>query len=184
MKPKLILLNGPPGIGKSTLSARYANEHTPALNIDVDRLRDSVGKWQENQDVSMVQKYKFAYAMAEIHLYDGYDVVVADTIEALEVCNRFEAIAEKCGAILREVVLIAPIDEAIERCKTRARSMGYSTGFRPGGTLESGGKEEMLKRIYAEMIEAVNGRPNTVKILSTEGSIEETYQLLLAAVGE
>jgi predicted kinase len=182
LKPKLILLNGPPGIGKSTLSQRYANDHPPALNIDVDRLRDAVGQWQENQDVSMVQKYKFAYAIAEIHLSDGYDVVVADTVEDIRVFERFEAIADKCGALMCEIVLIAPVDEAIQRCKARARRMGYPSGFRTGGTLESGGKEEMLKRIYAEMIGVVNDRPNTVEIRSQDGFTEETYQQLLVAI--
>lgn len=184
MQPKLILLNGPPGIGKSTLSRRYADEHAPALNIDVDRLRDSVGQWQANQEVSMVQRYKFAYAMAEIHLNDGYDVAVADTIQDIQVCERFEAIAAGCGALLCEVVLIAPLDEAIERCKARARRMGYPSGFRTGGTLEQGGKEEMLRRIYCEMLDVVDSRPSTVKIESREGHIEETYQQLLAVTEE
>jgi hypothetical protein len=130
----------------------------------------------------MVQRYKFAYAMAEIHLYDGYDVAVADTIPDPEVYDRFEAIAKKCGAILHEIILIAPVDEAVERCKARARRMGHASGFRPGGTLELGGREEMLKRIYAEMMNAVNARPNTIEIRSTEGSIEDTYKQLLAAV--
>lgn len=184
MKPKLILLNGPPGIGKSTLSRRYAEEHSPALNIDVDRLRDAVGGWQERQDVSMVQKYRFAYAMAQIHLSDGYDVAVADQIENPKVYERFEAIAKTCGAIMHEIVLIAPLDESIERCKARARAMGYPTGFRPGGSLEMGGREAMLTRLYTNMMGVVDSRENTVKIRSQEGAIEQTYQQLLTAIDD
>ncbi|MBA3302830.1 MAG: AAA family ATPase, partial [Acidimicrobiia bacterium] len=37
--PRLILLNGPPGIGKSTLAQRFVDEHPLALNLDLDAVR-------------------------------------------------------------------------------------------------------------------------------------------------
>jgi predicted kinase len=37
--PRMILLNGPPSCGKSTLARRYAQEHPLSLNLDVDRIR-------------------------------------------------------------------------------------------------------------------------------------------------
>jgi MoxR-like ATPase len=33
---RLVHLNGPPGIGKSTLAAVYADRHPGTLNLDVD----------------------------------------------------------------------------------------------------------------------------------------------------
>jgi adenylate kinase family enzyme len=44
---RLVHLNGPPGIGKSTLSALYADRHPGTLNLDVDTLHLLVGGWQD-----------------------------------------------------------------------------------------------------------------------------------------
>jgi predicted kinase len=43
---KLLLLNGPPGSGKSTLARHYADDHPPALALDVDRIRAMLGGWR------------------------------------------------------------------------------------------------------------------------------------------
>ena len=45
--PSLIHVNGPPGIGKSTLAALYADRHPGVLNLDIDRLHVLVGGWQD-----------------------------------------------------------------------------------------------------------------------------------------
>lgn len=41
--PQLILLNGPPAVGKSTLAARYADDHPGTLNLDIDLLHPLIG---------------------------------------------------------------------------------------------------------------------------------------------
>jgi 2-phosphoglycerate kinase len=41
---RLILLNGPPGIGKSTLAQRYVDDHPLALNLDIDSVRRLLGR--------------------------------------------------------------------------------------------------------------------------------------------
>lgn len=45
--PRLIHVNGPPGIGKSTPADLYVKRHPGALNLDVDRLHELVGGWQD-----------------------------------------------------------------------------------------------------------------------------------------
>ena len=35
---RLIHLNGPPGIGKSTIASAFADRHPGVLNLDIDRV--------------------------------------------------------------------------------------------------------------------------------------------------
>lgn len=182
MKPKLLLLSGPPGIGKSTIAQKYVDEHPMALKLDIDLVWWMMGQWQASRPHSHKQKMKLAYALAHTHLYEGYDVIVAQDLESLDYYKEFEAIANTCKADLREVTLLAPLDEAIERCKARGRALGYKTGFRPGGILESEGKEKKLEQMYNTVLEVIEARPNMVVIQSELGQTDKTYQLLLAAL--
>ncbi len=45
--PRLIHLNGPPGIGKSTLAQMYVDKHPGVLNLDVDLIRGLIGGWRD-----------------------------------------------------------------------------------------------------------------------------------------
>ena len=46
--PRLILLNGPPAAGKSTLARRWSDDHPGTLLLDIDLLRTMVSGWQED----------------------------------------------------------------------------------------------------------------------------------------
>lgn len=174
MKPKLILLNGNPGMGKSTLAERYASEHPLTLNLDVDRIWHMMGQWQSSLDETHRLKRKHSYALAESHLAEGYNVIVADLMESVTTPEKFERIAKIHGALFREVALVAEPADAIERCKARARSMGYEDGFRPGGVLDLNGREQKLIEMYQNMQEVTRLRPNTVQIEPLLGDIEGT----------
>lgn len=45
---RLILLNGLPGVGKSTLARRWAADHPGTLVCDVDVLRTWIGGWRDD----------------------------------------------------------------------------------------------------------------------------------------
>ena len=44
---RLVLLNGPPGVGSSTLARRYLAAHPLAFCLDIDGMRRLLGQWQE-----------------------------------------------------------------------------------------------------------------------------------------
>ena len=73
---RLILLNGPPGCGKSTLAQMFVHEHPLALNLDIDRLRGQIGQWRARSHESGLLARQLALAMAGIHLASGHDVVI------------------------------------------------------------------------------------------------------------
>jgi predicted kinase len=90
--PHLIHLNGPPGIGKSTLAQRYVDEHPGVLNLDIDRLRALIGGWRERFAETGEIVRPVALSMAATHLrgrvgrssarfpVPGADVLILDTI--------------------------------------------------------------------------------------------------------
>jgi len=43
----MILLNGPPGVGKSTVARMYAHAHPLSLNLDIDQIRSLIGGWRD-----------------------------------------------------------------------------------------------------------------------------------------
>lgn len=178
MKPKLILLNGPCGIGKSTLAQRYIDEHPMALNLDMDDIRAMLGRWRTEKERSVVQKFKLAYSMTEIQLRAGYDVVVPNVLQT-EALEQFANIAENSGAIVCEIALMAPKDEAIRRFIKRGQADGNPTGFRPGGVLETGGGIAKLEQMYDDLETTLASRTNHKVIEPIDGDIDATYSQII-----
>jgi predicted kinase len=177
-----MLLNGNPGMGKTTLAQRYVDEHAMTMNLDIDNLWIMMGQWQASRPHSDRQKLKYAHALANMHLADGYDVIVPSLMQTTEQYEAFEHIASVNHAMFREAVLLSSPKDAIERCKTRARSQGHSEGFGPGGVLDTSGREQELTRMYENVLATVALRPNMVRVESVEHDIDGTYRKLLTAV--
>jgi hypothetical protein len=92
----LIHVNGPPGIGKSTRAALYADRHPGTLNLDVGRLHGLVGGWRDPaQDTHTILR-PVALAMTRTHLAGGRDVqlleVAANRPSAVVVRSQFGAV--------------------------------------------------------------------------------------------
>lgn len=104
--PRLILLNGPPGIGKSTLAQLYADDHPGVLNLDIDRLRTLIGGWRGRFTETSEIVRPIALSMAATHLRSGRDVVMPQYLGRLSEIERLEAVAQDSGAAFCEVMLM------------------------------------------------------------------------------
>jgi predicted kinase len=118
--PRLIVLNGPPGCGKSTIARRYAADHPLALALDVDTVRGLLGRWTEHPYDAGLAARAIALAAARTHLGAGHDVVVPQFVGRPEFLEQLEALATETGAEFHELVLMDEKQNALDRFSARA----------------------------------------------------------------
>jgi hypothetical protein len=178
--PRLIHLNGPPGIGKSTIAALYADGHPGTLDLDIDTLHRLVGGWRDRRHDTHQVLRPVALAMAATHLGGGRDVVLPQYLARVDAIEAFEDVATGHGADFVEVVLLDTLEESVARFDRREDRTEWDRHNRR--TVALGGGPTMLARMYDELLEAARLRPAAVVVRSEPGAIEETYALLVAAL--
>ena len=180
--PRLIHLNGPPGIGKSTLAGRYVDEHPGVLNLDIDLLRGMVGGWRERFTATGELVRPLALAMAATHLGAGRDVVLPQYLGRLSEIKRFEAVAHATGAAFVEVLVMDTREHSIERFSRRGASEQSSWHHYIGDVVAHAGGTASLAAMYDRLEEVRTARPEAVQIRSIEAAIGSTYEALIRAL--
>ena len=179
MQPKLIILNGALGVGKSTLAEKYSANHPLTLQLDIDEVRRMISHFREEKEISGPLSKKIAGEMARTHLQAGYDIVISQIFIHENDLDNFKNIAQECGVKYFEFLLSISKKDSIQRFIERGKNAGYSDGFRPGGLVTIGGREKKLEQMYDDMMTMISKRSNTIIIESIEGDSESTYQKLM-----
>ncbi len=146
-----------------------------ALNLDIDTLWFMMGQWEASRPTSHTQKMKLAYALASTHLEAGFDVIVAQHLEKEKYHVEFAKIAKATGAVCIEILLRNNLDVAIERFIKRGIASGYPSGFRPGGIVDTGGRERHIALMHKQVEEIASGRTDIKIIDVVDGEVEATY---------
>ncbi|MEV4346998.1 AAA family ATPase [Actinoplanes sp. NPDC049596] len=172
---RFVHLNGPPGIGKSTLSALLADRVPGTLNLDADKVHQLVGGWRDETVDTWPIAWSVVRAMAATHLDGGRDVVMPQYLARTERIDTFEQLAHEHGASFREVVLLDERAPAIERFHRRARDSDdpwirhHHLRADPG-------------EMYDKLTAAVRLRPAAVVVPSRARAVRETYDALVVAL--
>ena len=177
----LIHLNGPPGIGKSTLAALWAERHPGTLDLDIDQLHPLIGGWRDPARDTHALARPLGKALAAAHLGLGQDVVMPQNITRLSEVEAFEAIAHARGATFREVVLLDDRDAALARFEERTDDSAWNRHNRE--VVAALGGADFLGAMYDRLLEVLAARPGAVVLRSTAGAVEETYAALERALG-
>ena len=174
--PRLILLNGPPGIGKSTIARRFAEAHPLSLCLDIDVVRALLGGWRDDPEQAGRRARALAIEMARTHLAAGHDVVVPQLLARPGFIDQLEDLAAEVGVPFHELVLVAP--RPIATARLQARSRDRSQAGEPDEPLTSAAMDEVSDRLDA----LVAQRPEAVLVAAPEGDLDGTYARVLAAV--
>ncbi|WP_194822437.1 AAA family ATPase [Micromonospora sp. S-DT3-3-22] len=180
---RLIHLNGPPGIGKSTLSARYADRHPGTLNLDVDALHRLVGGWRDEEFDTWPVVWSLVRAMVTVRLAGGGDVVLPQYLATVDEIDGLAALAREQGASFHEVVLVDGREAAIERFHRRGRDSDDEWVHHHRRLIARAGGSAVLGTMYDDLMRVVRLRPGAVLVPSAAGAVQATYDLLLGALG-
>jgi predicted kinase len=181
--PRLIHLNGPPAIGKSTLAQRYVDQHAGVLNLDIDLVRRLIGGWREDFSASGRLVRPVALSMARAHLQGGHDVVMPQYLGQLSEIEKFEAAARESQAQFVEVFLMNTKAQCLRRFAERSRAATEPWHREVNDLVASSGGMPMLGQMHDQLTELMELRPDAVVVRSGEGAVERTYLTLLRALG-
>lgn len=174
---RLVHLNGPPGIGKSTLARRYVAEHPGVLNCDIDLLRTSIGGWDADYEMAGTLIRPAALAMIEAYLANGHDVVMPQMIVNPDELAKFEAAATRAGADYVERFLMDSATSSVARFHRRGQADPWNDLVR--AVVARKGGDDALVGFHADLERLLAHRRDAVVIASVEGDPDLTYRALL-----
>lgn len=121
-RPKLIILVGPPGAGKTTYTNKYIEEHPGTVHLSSDAIRKELHgdeSIQDNPGVIFDIMQKRAVAGLDFGydiIYDATNMTRKDRAGIIAACPKFVKI--ECH------IVWAPIEVCIKRDATRKRTVG------------------------------------------------------------
>jgi predicted kinase len=116
---RLVLINGPPGSGKSTVALSIAQDRPLTLALDVDAIKHALGRWDADPS-SGLHARRLSLAMAGEHLRSGFDVVVGQYLAKTPFIEDLDHLAGEFGAQFHEFVLDLDAPSLAARLAVRA----------------------------------------------------------------
>jgi len=169
----LLLVNGPPGVGKSTVARRWADDHPRSLVVEVDELRTRLGGWA-GDDGSRVLARELAVDLIRGHLTRGYDVVVPQYLGRPEFIERLGLVAAEVGTPFVEVLLSDDPGAIIERFRRRRAEYEREGLEHPELELDADAIAAELPLAHERLLRDAASR--AALVVSAEGGPEAAYR--------
>ena len=157
-RPKLILLVGIPGAGKTTYSKKYLEQNIDTVHLSSDSIRAELYGNESIQgnpaDVFSLMQKRAIEALNDGHdvIYDATNITRKDRACIISICPKFVKIEAH--------IIWAPIEECIKRDAARDRTVGKEV------------IDKMLKKFQAPYYDE---GIDEIKIIRPEDFIEYNY---------
>lgn len=126
--PRLVLLNGAPGVGKSTIAALVAERQPNAVAVDVDEIR--LGLPDTDPAASGRVARERAVELVREHLGAGRDVVIGHHLAKADFIEELAADAGDLDAEFVEILLMVPAGVLRQRHVEDGRTVTHSDATR------------------------------------------------------
>ena len=180
--PDLILLNGPPASGKSTIAALLVASRPLALHLDVDRVRGSLGASMEQPEESGRAARRIALAAAAAHLTHGHDVVVPQMIARDPFVLQLEVVARESGARFVEIALMSDLADTVSAFTARSTSPETQAHRDAAELVQREGGEPALRASHDRLMNFLRTRPSARLVQVVRGDTSETLRLVEVAI--
>lgn len=123
---KLIIINGPAGVGKTTIAKKLHSEMSFSYLLDLDEQRNFISEWQSNRNNARVLSCNIALAIAEQCFKKNVDFIIGKTMLDIilpgndkNILDLLVELGKKYQAEIYEIILWADKQNVIDRANKR-----------------------------------------------------------------
>lgn len=180
----LILLNGPPASGKSTLADRLVSVRPLTLDLDIDLVRRQLGGWLDRSTEAGVAARDLAISMIDTHLGAGHDVVVPQFLARTDFIDRLEGAAVANGANFIEIALDITRVDAVAAFEERRSTPTDPTHRDAADLVDRSESADPVGEMYDALHLLLESRPQCCRIQAPRGDIDTTVSNILRALSD
>jgi predicted kinase len=171
----LVVLNGPPASGKSTIAKRFVDSRPLSLNLDIDVVRGMLGSWLDDPSTAGLTARSLALVMAEAHLAAGRDVIVPQFLGRTDFIEQLAGAADRGGATFVETALWLDREGAIAAFAERRSAPSTQAHHDAAALVDRSEHADPVGQMYDAFVRVLEQRPATRRIEVVPGNIEKTF---------
>lgn len=175
--PVLALLNGPPGVGKSTLAAALARRHPDLRALDVDVVKHDLDSWPSDPRGAGLRARELILDQARVELGAGRGVIIGQYLARPEFPAALAELAERESARFTHVLLELPVADLERRLRDRRRSPTRPEQATNDARVEPAQAEQLIASL-----EALTRAADHVLRIDASGDLASTLSRLERAV--